>query len=67
MRENPRLREQIRELAEQNGGRQTMNLKQAAEIVGCDPRTLRERMKLKKTGRRYIVSVVAVAEWMVRL
>ena len=65
MRDDPTLRRQIQQLTDLNAGMQTMNLKRAAEVVGCDPRTLRERMKLKKSGRRYIVPVVSLAEWMV--
>ena len=65
MRDNPRLRQQILHITDLNGGTNAMNLKKAAQLVGCDPRTLRDRMKLKRQGRRYIVSVVALAEWMV--
>lgn len=65
MRDNPRLRQQILHLTDQTSGAQAVNLKQAARLVGCDPRTLRDRMNLKRQGRRYIVTVVALAEWMV--
>lgn len=65
MRDNPRLRQQILHLTDLNAGAPAMNLKTAAQLVGCDPRTLRDRMRLKRQGRRYIVSVVALAEWMV--
>ena len=65
MREKPEYRQTLKLISELNNGKAMVTLKKAAEIIGCDPRTLKSKVNFLKTGRLLLISTAALADWMV--
>ncbi len=65
----PREKQDFRDNLERISARfskELIPLKDAADYVGCDPRTLRDAKDspVKRVGRFYYVAIVALARWL---
>ena len=65
-REKPEFREQLERLSQRYPGREMIEVKEAAAVIGCDFRTLvrDEAFPTRKLGTRYVVPLVGMARWM---
>jgi len=66
MRTKETYYEQLEQIVARFGKAQLIPIKEAAEFVGCDHRTLMKQkdFPLKKVGSRYYVGTVNLASWL---
>lgn len=65
-REKPDFREQLDRLLQRFPGREMIEVKEAAAVIGCDFRTLvrDKNFPTRQLGTRYVVPLVSMARWM---
>lgn len=56
----------LERLLDRFGRREAISLKEAAEYLSCDPRSLRkaERLPMRKLGRRVLIPLTGFARWL---
>lgn len=65
-RERPDYRELLDRLLQRFEGREMIGVREAADVVGCDYRTLvrDKNFPTRKLGAVYVVPLVSMARWM---
>lgn len=66
MREKPDFREQLDRLMQRFPDREMIEVKEAAALIGCDPRTLihDESFPTRQLCSKHVVPLVGMARWM---